>query len=203
MIGNANGAGAQATYLADNSITDGQIGAVAQMVWSPYPAAQTFVGSSGTLATTGVSGFLLTENGNQFASLLTFAAVNPGKATIVPPASTTPTGPTIYELNASDSSDSITNISYTNAYFGADVSIPLTATPTAVVSVDGSNGQVDFVAPAVSVRTVPAASRASGSPITYAGQFTAIYNEAGKNLAPFGATTLKIDRSTGKLISFQ
>ncbi len=88
-------------------------------------------------------------------------------------------------------------------YNGAHSSIPLTSTPTAIVTIDAATGFVDYVVPAIAGKAKPMVSKAGGSGLTYTGQFLAIYDGAGKNLAPSGATTVSFDRTSGKLISFR
>ncbi len=179
--------------------TTGSTGAVVGMVWSPFQESQSFVGAHGTLLGTSVSGFLISQNGSQFASLLTFTATTPSSATVTESASNSNGAPMIFTLGA----DSITNISYTNVYNGTHLSLPLTATPSTIVTIDGTTGFVDYVVPAVAGKAKPMATRSTGTSLTFRGQFSAIYDGSGKNLAPGGATTVEFDRTTGKLTSFQ
>jgi len=174
-------------------------GPVLSIAWSPFLETQTFVGAYGAITTSPVDGFLVAQCASQFASLLTFTATTPSTATISQSANNASGAPMIFTLGA----DSINNISYTNSYNGGHTSIPLTSTSLTLVSIDGVTGQVDLVAPAIVGKAHPMASRSSGSATTYTGPFSAIFDGKGKNLAPSGATTLEIDKTTGKLISFK
>jgi len=179
--------------------TTGASGPVESIAWSPFLESQTFVGAYGAITTSPVDGFLVAQCASQFASLLTFTATTPSTATISQSANNSNGAPMIYTLAA----DSINNVSYTNSYNGGHTSIPLTSTPLTLVSIDAITGQVDLVAPAVVGKAHSMATRSSGTATTYTGQFSAIYDGNGKNLAPSGATTLEIDKTTGKLISFK
>jgi hypothetical protein len=180
--------------IADPS-SNGTTGAVVSIDWSFFQPSQTFVGSGGWLTTTSVSGFLMSQRGDQFGSLLTMTATTPSKATIAPTGASSPGSPMLYTLNA----DAITNISFMNVYTGGHTSINLTTTPTAVVSVDATTGYVDFVAPG----TFKKRPMAAGPNSDLTGQFSAIYDRNGTNIAPSGATSIQVDRMTGKLISFR
>ena len=67
--------------------------------------------------------------------------------------------------------DSIINISYTNVYNGAHTTIPLTSTPTAIVTIDAITGSVDYVVPAISGKGHASVSRSTPTAVTYTGSF--------------------------------
>ncbi len=141
----------------------------------------------------------MTQNGSVFTSLLTFTATTPSTATLVQSGTNSNGAPIAYTLGA----DSINNISFTNVYLGAHTSIPLTTTPSAVVTVDAVTGFIDYVVPAIAGKAHPMAAKSTGNSLTYTGSFSAIYDRTGKNLAPKGATSIELDRTTGKLVSFR
>ncbi len=177
----------------------GVTGRVLSLTWSPFLESQTFVGPHGTITASPVSGFLVSQNGSNFASLLTFTANTPSTATVTQSATNSNGAPMAFTLGA----DSITNIAYTNVYNGAHVTIPLTSTPSTIVTIDAATGFVDYVVPGIAGKAHPTVARSSGNSLTYTGQFSAIYDGTGKNLAPGGATTVEFDRGTGKLVSFR
>jgi len=191
-------AGTSPQLILADPAPNGATGAVVTMAWSPFPQNQKFVGSGGSLSTSNVAGFLLAQNGDQFGSMMTFAATTPSKATITPSTGNAPGAPIVYSLAA----DAITNISYANVFNGSRTTIALTSTPSAIVTVDGVTGIVDYVVPTTFKKPNLTPASASRSSLTYSGQFTAIYDASGKNLAPNGATAFEIDRITGKLVSF-
>ncbi len=184
--------------LADPPSTGGT-GPVLNLVWSSYQESQIFVGAHGTITASPVAGFLASQSASQFASLLTFTATTPSTATLTQSATSGSGAPLVFTLGA----DSITNISYTNVFNGAHSTIPLTSTPTALVTIDGTTGFVDYVVPAIAGKGRPMAAQSTASALTYTGQFSAIFDGSGKNLAPSGATTVQFDRTTGKLLSFR
>ena len=161
--------------------------------WSPFLTDRTFVGVGGALASN-ASGFLWGQNGNSFESMLAFQAKtsSSAKATPQPDAGN---GELTWVLQA----DSITGLEYTNGYyFPAVQSTP--NTPQVLVTFLAYNGEIDTVAPMR--RTAgPVLPIVSGTKQTYRGQFTAVYDGNGHNLAPSGATELVIDGTTGKLVS--
>ena len=178
--------------------TAGLTGGIISLAWSPFLENQKFVGTGGTLSSS-ASGFLLSQNGSQFASLLTFVATTPSKATLTAATTSGGSGPLIYTLGA----DAVTNVSFTNVYNGAHTSFTLASTPSVIVSIDGTTGFVDFVAPGIISKKNPAPSLSGHIGSAFTGQFSAIYNSTGKNLAPTGATIIEVDPKSGKLISFR
>jgi hypothetical protein len=189
-------AGSNPVLVVADPTSNGGTGPVQTLVWSPFPENIKYVGSGGTLSSGPIAGFLTSQNAGRFASMLTFAATTPSTATLTSPAGT---GGLFFNLGA----DSITNITYTNAYNGSHTSVSLTSTPSAVVSLDPSSGLVQFIAPGKFGKKVPTPSKGGGGISTFSGAFTAIYDSTGKNLAPSGATSIQADPTTGKLISFR
>ncbi len=175
----------------------GATGGVVNISWSPFLENQKFVGPGGSYSATPVSGFVLAQVGSQFGSMVTMTATTPSTASITPPVASTPSGPIMLTLKA----DAITNIIFGNVYNGSHTSLTLTAVPTAIVSLDGSTGAVDFVAPGRVLRHGPPTPGLGRSELS--GQFSAIYDGTGKNIAPNGASTLEVDAKSGKLISFR
>ncbi len=169
------------------------------MCWSPFQESQSFVGTHGTLLGTPVSGFLVSQQGNLFASLLTFTTTTASTATVTTQETTDAGASLIFTLKG----DAITNISYANVYNGTHSSIPLTATTAAIVTVDGDTGLIDLVIPAIAGKARPSVTKSSGSTLTYNGQFSGIYDSTGKNIASGGITTLSFDKATGKLLSYR
>ena len=173
-------------------------GAPDNLVWSPSPSAVTYVPNS-SFSTSSVSGFILTQNGALFGSLLAFVAKTPSAATIT--GSPAQSGqPLVFTLSA----DAITNIVYTNGYFTyATIVTPPASTPSAMVSVDATTGAIDTVATAAKPRTkFTPSTRSIGQNLIYDGPFTAVYGPKGNRLDTNGANQVVIDGKTGKLISF-
>jgi len=169
------------------------------LYWSPFPSPVTFVPNSSFYAGA-VSGFIQTQNGSQFGSLLGFVATTPADATI---SSSSNPGyePLIFTLSA----DAITNVVYTNAYFSYATTVtPPASTPTALVTVDATTGAVDMVATAAKPQTkFKPSTRSIGSNLIYDGPFTAVYGPKGNRLDTSGANQIVVDGKTGKLISWK
>jgi len=168
------------------------------LCWSPFPAAETYVPNS-SFSASALSGFILTQNGPQFGSLLGFLAKTPSSATVTT-SSTSGYQPLVFTLSA----DAITSILYTNAYFTYGTAVtPPASTPTALVTVDANTGAIDAVAAAARplTRFTPS-TRSIGSNLVYEGPFTAVYGPKGNRLDTAGASQVVIDGKTGKLISF-
>ena len=166
--------------------------------WQPFPSAQLFVGSGGSLGSS-ASGFMFGQNGDVFSSFLAFTASTPSSAAITAGTSNGSGGALVYTITA----DNLSRIVWTNGYYAASTSVSgLTGTGSAIVSFNGATGQVDFVAP-VGGPAAPALDRTAGPTLVYNGKFAAIYNSKGVNLALSGASRLQIDAKTGELISFR
>ena len=168
-----------------------QIATGSNPAWSTYFNNKTFVGTGGSLATTG-AGFLFSQLQTGFDSFLTFNATTPGDATstLVSQAG----GPFVYDLHA----DEITSLIYTNNYRGASHSYS-PDTSDVLVSIDSTSGQISSVAPFTAVRGTPIQST-KGS-LEYRGKFSAVYDMNGKNLAPNGASDLVLDSKHGAVQS--
>jgi len=167
--------------------------------WSPFPSPVTFVPNS-SFNVNPISGFVLTQTGAQFGSLLGFTAKTPSAATITGSA-TQGSQPLAFTLSA----DAITNIVYTNGYFTYATAVtPPASTPSALVTVDASTGAIDMVATAATphAKFAPAATRSIGSNLVYDGPFTAVYGPKGNRLDTNGAGQVVVDGKTGKLVSF-
>jgi len=129
-----------ATGVNQQLVTQLPTGASPDMLcWSPFPAALTYVPNS-SFSASAVSGFVLTQNGSQFGSLLGFMATTPSAATIT----TSPTlgnQPLVFTLSA----DAITNIVYTNAYYTYATAVtPPASTPSGATDLvlDPKHGSV-------------------------------------------------------------
>jgi hypothetical protein len=162
--------------------------------WSPYLSSRTFIGSGGALGST-ASAFLWGQSGNNFGSLLAFQAKTAKTAVVAPEINSGVVNPLVWSVTA----DEITGMAYANSYYvPAVISTPNVS--QALVSFDAVSGQVDVVAPfdAGANRNKAAVN---GSSLSYSGRFAGVYNEAGKNIAPNGASQIVINGATGKLLS--
>ena len=182
-------------FCQDNSseVNDGTGG----LNWSPFLPKETVVAATGsTFFHKAASGFIMSEELNQFGSFVAFTATTPADAAIQAP-SGTGFGQLIFTVTA----DAITSIGYINNYFSTGTTITLTSTPTVIVTVDGNTGQVDLVAPAAVSK--PSVLKNADGTLTYSAPFKALYDGKGKNLAPNGAGQVTVNPQTGRLVAFK
>jgi len=173
------------------NITAAPLEGIRQPTWSPFQAPQTFVGSSGSLMAN-AAGFLWGQNGDSFASMVTFTSSTPDTTTVTSQNSSG--GTLVFDIHAT----SLTGLKYRNGYYNAIQTISTTGATDAYVSFDATTGLVDTVAPFIAnARTAKPTSQG-----VYQAQFLGVWNSKGKNVAPNGASQIVID-SAGRLASFQ
>jgi len=164
-----------------------------RIVWSPYFGSRTFVGSGGAMYSS-ASGFLWGQFGSGFAGLLSFTVKTDSTATIA--SQNTVGGSLVFDVHG----DEVTGIKYINSYYGGVV----TLTPNlsdALVSFDATTGQVAAVAPyAVARGAAQPLTSVQGSQLVCHARFSGVWNSAGVNVAPSGASQIVLDRKTGKFI---
>jgi Tol biopolymer transport system component len=172
--------------------------------WGPYLKTRRFIGSGGTIGTT-ASGFLVGQQGKAQTSLVVFNAVTPDSAHLDTQSATVLGQP---NLVFTVSGDQLNALSYVNGLSNSATTIlsPSTTATGAVVSFDASDGSVTGVFPYISNRAVghagaPSAER-TGDTLVYHGQFLGVWDAAGNNRATGGATEVRIDSRSGKLIAF-
>ena len=73
----------------------------------------------------------------------------------------------------------------------------------ALVSFNAATGKVSSVLPYAANRSATVKPTKHGDVLTYTENFTAVYDDKGKNLAPGGAKTIQLDGKTGKLLGFE
>lgn len=158
--------------------------------WMPYPAKKVFLGTGGSLGTS-ASGFLFGQASNGFGSLVTFTAKTPTSVSV---SSSGLTG-TGFIVKA----DSLTALSYTNSYYGANVSvIPGQGAAVAQVLVL-FNLTTGTVTGAASITPkAPVSSVKNGSGVVYTGKFLQVWDAKGKLVAS-NATTISTDDTKAKL----
>ena len=91
-----------------------------------------------------------------------------------------------------------TALQYSNNQYTGPTSVPVTGAKSIAVAYNPSTAEVTLVLPVASKLNAP--QKLSGS-LTYNGDFLAVYDRTGKNLAPSGAKLVSIDAKTGKLLS--
>jgi TolB protein len=169
--------------------------------WSPYPAQRNIIGPSGILGFS-AAGLLFGQNGDLMTGLVVFNATTPANVRIVAQSPASSNQPNV--VFTVTTTDSLTTLTYVNGPFGAPVALGAFGYTNAIVSFNAGTGAVSAVLPYAANRAASSASPArSGNTLVYHQQFRGVWDGNGKNLAPHGASEVKIDAKTGKLIFFQ
>src|SRR5262249_55461398 len=106
-------------------------------------------------------------------------------------------------------SDAITSLSFVNGdgatpTVAVGANTPVTSAAGAIVSFNGVTGVVSSIIPYAANRSVaPPVGKEEGDSVVYHGHFPVVLGPDGKNLAPNGASVVKLDPMTGKLLSLQ
>jgi WD40-like Beta Propeller Repeat len=179
------------------------------------PTWQTkYIGTYGRLST-GAAGFLFGQSGTTTTSVLSFDTVG---STLAGRAAARVAANSSGDTNLSNlfftitTTVGISNIKYVNSsgastLFPSVVSISVpSGTTNALVSYSGvgaSAGQVTSILPYTANRSAGLKTIKSGNLATLTGNFKAVFDATGKNLAPNGATSVILDEKTGKLVRFE
>jgi hypothetical protein len=177
--------------------------------WSLFPGSANLIGSGGVFGTN-CSGFLQSQVGDALSSFLAYGAT-PASSVVVTPATTSSTSSsTLGAIVFTVAATQLGVVEWNNGYglpipSSQFISLPSTTT-NMVISFSGTTGLVQYVAPLAGAGAKTAGASPimtkSGNTLTFRGKFSGIYDGNGKNLAPSGATTLQLDQTTGKLVSF-
>ena len=178
--------------------------------WSGYfpRTPKTLIGSAAGTLGTAAAGFLFGQKGKQITSIVAFdtltAASRTGARVVNQTATETQGNNLIFSITTSAGLSSInyTDINEAGVPGGAISPVLPAGTTGALVSFDAYDGTVTSIVAYAANRSVSTPTR-SGNHATYTGGFSAIFDGAGKNLAPQGAKSITLDEMTGKLVSFK
>ena len=194
--------GAAQTRLTNNIASDQASN------WSGYllRTPTKLVGTSGALGTT-AAGFLFGQKGKVVTSLVAFdtAAASRAGARVAALSATETQGSNLsfsVTTSAGLTSLSFVSIGASGVPSAAVGPVLPIGTTGALVNFDAADGSVTSVLPYAANRSVPKMNVA-GSQATYSGNFTAVFDGEGKNLAPSGAKSVTLDEKTGKLLRFE
>ncbi len=170
--------------------------------WGPMISDRLVVGVGGLLATT-ASGFVYADSGGHTQSVLAFNATTPSSCILH---AMTGIGGTEQSLVFTVDADNLTLLQFANnpVWIAQPVILGGTSTPTAngaIISIGAFDGHVNAVLPFNGSRAVgsrPTVTR-SGSAYVFSGSFLGAYGNDGKNVAPAGASTVRLDPKTGVL----
>ena len=196
---NANGA--NQTRLINNTTSD------SGPAWSPILTKRVLVGTGGLLGTT-AAGFLFAQKGKSIPAIVTFNATTSSGTRVSAQTTGSANGPNlVFEVTAADS---LTSLRYVNgassvATSAIGASGAVSSATGALVSFDAADGTVTSVLPYSANRTAPSPGDTvrDGSALVYRRRFLGVWDGPGRNLAPGGAQEVRIDASTGRLLSFR
>ena len=172
--------------------------------WSPTLTTRILVGNNGIFGTK-AAGFIIGLKSGVVTSVLTFNSTTPTSTRV-----TTTTGIngglTTY-LFTITAPQKLTSLVYQNDLFGSPTVVIDPAVPSnanaALVSYNAASGTVDAVIltnASVSTAAAPAISQ-NGSTVVVKGTFASVWDAAGANRAPQGATEVQLSSKTGVLLS--
>lgn len=172
--------------------------------WSGFYQPK-YVGASGILGTD-CAGFLVGQQGDANTSLLVFDTPTVGaRAASRVVANTNPESVSpnlIFTITTNTGMSSLKFVNLAQSLAPVTPTLP-SGTTGALVSFNASSGLVASVLPYAANRSARIKPVRSGDNATYAGHFTAVFDGAGKNLAPGGAKFVTLDAKTGKLVRFE
>jgi hypothetical protein len=199
-VGNADGT----TPSSAQRISDGQMNDF-KPSWSPYVKARKFVGTGGAFGAS-ASGFLVGQQGKVVTSLVVFNAQTPNTAHLDVQGTTLQYQP---NLVFTVTGNLLNGLAYANGLTSPPTPVLNAGTTAtgAVVSFDASDGTVTGVFPYTSNKAVghgggtPTPER-EGDALVYRGAFLGVWDGSGTNRAPNGASEVRLDSRTGRLLSF-
>lgn len=166
-----------------------------------------YIGTNGLLGAS-AAGFLLGQQGANVTSVVAFNAVTPGGVTLTSQTGIAPGVPNLV-FNIS-TADNLTSLAFLNGMngqptnvFGGPTGLPaLNPLPTgALISFDAYGGGVTSVLPYITSRAASTRPTIQNGGLVYRGQFLGVWNALGQNLAPHGASEVRIDAHTGHILS--
>lgn len=169
-------------------------------VFAPPIKDRVLVGSGGALGPT-AAGIIVSQRGDQMKSVLSFGAVTQSTVVLTQQTGANSTSPNLsYMLDA----DTVSYISYINGISAKATKVVgsglgVTQCDGAFVSIDADTGYVVAVIPFDGARGAKRAVREEGGDRVYTGSFSGVFDATGQNLAPQGATEVRIELSTGRI----
>jgi Tol biopolymer transport system component len=172
--------------------------------WTPFIKDRILIAAGGGLLGTRACGVIQTQRAiGGTCSIVAFDVTTPSSVVMTAqPSSITSQTNIVFSVDA----DNITKLAYANgtAWRGIRAigsGTPVTSANGALVSFDGSNGSISTILPFLGTRAAGShpTIKDEGSTRTFSGQFLAAYDKDGKNLAPNGASTIRLDTKTNTI----
>ena len=171
--------------------------------WSPFAKDRTLIAGGGGLLGTRACGVIQAQRGAQTSSVVAFDVTTP--SSVVMTAQTAQSG-SFPDIVFSADADNITKLAFANGIDWRGIraigsGTPVTSANGALITINSSDGTVISVLPFTGTRAAGSKPtvRDDGSTKTFSGQFLAVYDKNGNNLAPSGASVVKLDMTTGKM----
>jgi hypothetical protein len=168
--------------------------------WSGFTKERTLISSGGGLLGLRACGVIYGQSGKSTRSVVAFDVTTPSSVVMT---AQTPANSTSPNLVFSADADSIIKLAYANGSGWRGIRAIGSGTPVvtangALISIDASDGSVVSVLPFNGTRGVDSKPtiRDEGSTRIFSGQFLAVYDKDGKNLAPSGASQVRLDTKT-------
>jgi hypothetical protein len=165
--------------------------------WSPPPVKKTLVGSGGSLGTA-AAGFLFGLSGEKVTSVLAFNSSAPDSVTVTTNENPDPGSDNII-FNISGALNSIKFYNQDAASVTILPSGSSTSATGAVVAFDATTGVVATVIPFTASRAATGRTQVHGGILH--GTFLGVYDSTGRNLAPGGTDTVRLESKTGKVLA--
>lgn len=165
--------------------------------WGPFTKERILLaGSGGTIGTSG-AGIIYSQKGNAITSVLSFEATTPSSVVLSEETGLNSFAPTLlFSIDA----DNIPKMAYANGNVWKGVRVIGSGTPVlsangALVGIDAVSGQVVTILPFTGSRATGSkpTARIEGKSQLLTGQFLAAYDANGNNLAPNGASRVRLD----------
>ena len=173
--------------------------------WTPFIKDRTLIAAAGGMLGTHAGGVIQAQRAiGGTSSVVAFDVTTPSSVVIT--AQPTSRGAVADNLVFSVDADNIIKLAYANASQWRGIraigsSTPVLSANGCLVSIDGVTGEVISILPFTGTRA--AGSRPvvtdAGTTRTFSGTFLAVYDKDGKNLASNGASTVKLDVTSGAL----
>ncbi len=174
--------------------------------WSNYITQLPIIGP-GSPNPLGAAGIIVTQDGATVDSVVVYDAQTRSSVIVT---RQTSQDSTAHNLIFSIDADLLTSLTYTSPPYISSVKVigvpgALSASG-ALVSIDATTGLLDLVLPFTGSRaakTVQRQVQTSNGQQILTGSFSGVFDRTGKNIASHGATEVRIDSHTGKIVSIR
>jgi hypothetical protein len=171
--------------------------------WGPFTKEHILVATAGGMLGTHACGVIYGQQATRTTSIVAFDATTPSSVVMT---AQTPTNSIAPNLVFSVDADNITKLAYTNSYAWRGIRIvgsgtTITSANGALVSLNAFDGTVVSILPFSGSRAVGSRPtvRDEGTTRIFTGDFLGVFDKDGKNLAPSGASTVKLDTKSNVL----